>query len=151
MSTTVEMLERLVAFSMEWRTIPGVDPLGELAEMRRHVAERIEPAKRAVHLDAGLTLEPESWSPGLSTDPEHPLVSLVTEASGIGGCGKVSYATEAGVFHGAGIATVVRGPGHIAQAHKADEWIARSELDACDRFIRAAALRYAGAAAGAAR
>ena len=28
------------------------------------------------------------------------------------------------------------GPGHIAQAHQPDEWIAESELAACDSFIR---------------
>ena len=37
----------------------------------------------------------------------------------------VSYATEAGLFQAAGAPSVVCGPGDIAQAHTANEWIAR--------------------------
>ena len=50
--------------------------------------------------------------------------------------GKVSYGTEGGYYQNAGIATIICGPGHIAQAHQPDEWVAQSELDACDAFIR---------------
>lgn len=57
--------------------------------------------------------------------------------------GKVSYGTEAGVFQEAGIPSIVCGPGHIAQAHQPDEWIAESELAACDAFIRRLAVRLA--------
>ncbi len=56
--------------------------------------------------------------------------------SGTNAVGKVSYGTEAGLYANAGIATIICGPGDIAQAHRPDEWIARSELDACDAFIR---------------
>jgi len=50
--------------------------------------------------------------------------------------GKVSYGTEGGYYQNADIATIVCGPGHIAQAHQPDEWIAQEQLDACDAFIR---------------
>ncbi len=46
------------------------------------------------------------------------------------------FGTEGGFFHEAGIATVVCGPGSIAQAHQPDEWIAATQLDECDRFLR---------------
>jgi acetylornithine deacetylase len=50
--------------------------------------------------------------------------------------GVVSYGTEAGIFQGrAKIPTVVCGPGSILQAHKADEYIEISELEACDVFL----------------
>ena len=55
------------------------------------------------------------------------------------GCQVVSFGTEAGLFQKAGIATVVCGPGSIRQAHKADEYVATSQLNAClvmfDRLI----------------
>jgi acetylornithine deacetylase len=47
----------------------------------------------------------------------------------------VSYATEAGLFQDAGAASVVCGPGNIAQAHTANEWIAAAELDKCMTFM----------------
>ena len=43
--------------------------------------------------------------------------------------------TEAGLFQGIGIPTVVCGPGSIEQAHKADEFIAVSELRKCEAFM----------------
>ena len=139
----VNIIPEDAGFVMEWRTIPGDSAPGELDEMRRYVAENVEPAMKAVSKEAGVTLVPESWYPDLAIDPSHALVGLVSDAAGKRGCEKVSYATEAGVFQAAGIPTVVCGPGSIAQAHKPDEWIAQSELDACDRFVRNIARRYA--------
>jgi acetylornithine deacetylase len=48
----------------------------------------------------------------------------------------VSYATEAGLFQEAGMAAIICGPGSIDQAHKPDEFIARSELERCEDFMR---------------
>ncbi|MCC3862402.1 acetylornithine deacetylase [Pseudemcibacter aquimaris] len=48
----------------------------------------------------------------------------------------VSYGTEAGIFHQkGGVPAVVCGPGSILQAHKANEFVAISELEACDKFL----------------
>ena len=48
----------------------------------------------------------------------------------------VSYGTEAGIFYQkGGIPAVVCGPGSILQAHKANEYIDISEMEACDRFL----------------
>lgn len=48
----------------------------------------------------------------------------------------VAYATEAGTFQRFGFETVIVGPGDIAQAHQADEWIEREQLVACVRFLQ---------------
>lgn len=48
----------------------------------------------------------------------------------------VSYGTEAGIFHQkGGVPAVVCGPGSILEAHKANEFIEISELEACERFL----------------
>jgi acetylornithine deacetylase len=47
----------------------------------------------------------------------------------------VSYATEAGLFQDAGSPSVVIGPGDIAQAHTADEWITKDQVANCSRFL----------------
>lgn len=48
----------------------------------------------------------------------------------------VSYGTEAGIFHQkGGVPAVVCGPGSILQAHKADEYVDVSEIEACDKFL----------------
>ncbi len=48
----------------------------------------------------------------------------------------VSYGTEAGIFHQkGGVPAVVCGPGSILQAHKANEFVEISQLEACDKFL----------------
>ena len=49
----------------------------------------------------------------------------------------VAFGTEAGLFQRAGIPTVVCGPGHIAQAHQADEYVSLAQLAAGERFLQA--------------
>ena len=48
----------------------------------------------------------------------------------------VAFGTEAGLFQRAGVPTVVCGPGHIAQAHQADEYVTLAQLAACERYLR---------------
>lgn len=43
----------------------------------------------------------------------------------------VDFWTEAALFSAAGVPTVVYGPGNIAQAHTADEWVLLTDLDRC--------------------
>ncbi|MBB3174451.1 acetylornithine deacetylase [Endobacter medicaginis] len=122
-------------FDMEWRTVPGDDALAELTRLQDHVARHIEPALKAGG-GSGFVYEILNELPPLSLPPGHALAQSVRHASGHNAEGRVSYGTEAGIYQNAGIATIVCGPGHIAQAHQPDEWIAVSELEACDVFLR---------------
>ncbi len=134
--TILNIIPERAEFMMEWRTIPADDAETELARFRAHLARTIEPAMRAVLPGAGFSFAVQSWLPPLSLDADHALATMVKQASGSNSTGKVSYGTEGGLYQGAGIPTIVCGPGHISQAHQPDEWIAQSELDACDGFIR---------------
>ena len=128
-------------FEMEWRTIPGDDAAAELDRFRAHLCETTEQWMKAIDPDTGIVLEPLDELPPLALDPVHELVDLVKQATGRNHDGKVSYGTEAGIYQNAGIASIVCGPGDIAQAHKPDEWVAVSQLGACDAFIRRVAER----------
>lgn len=49
---------------------------------------------------------------------------------------RLGFGTEAGLIsEQLNLPTVVCGPGSIDRAHKADEFITRPELEACDRFL----------------
>ena len=63
--------------------------------------------------------------------------------TGANEAGRVAYGTEGGIFQHAGMPAIVCGPGDIAQAHTPDEWIAESELVACERFLARLADRLA--------
>ena len=74
--------------------------------------------------------------PGLALDADSPAVALARELSGANAVETVAYGTEAGLFQQAGIPSVICGPGSIEQAHKPDEFVKLSELDACEKFLR---------------
>jgi len=40
------------------------------------------------------------------------------------------------LFHNADISTIICGPGHIAQAHQPNEWVALDQLALCEAFMR---------------
>jgi len=65
--------------------------------------------------------------PPMLTDPKHPLVDALG-ASG-DGLGVAPWFSDANRFAEAGIPSVAFGPGAIAQAHTADEFIDLGELD----------------------
>lgn len=134
--TILNIIPEHAEFVMEWRNVPGDDAERHVEQMRAFVAAHIEPAMHAVHPATGFSFEITTVMPGMALDPNHELTAIVKQLTGSNSTGKVSYGTEAGYYQNAGIPTIVCGPGHIAQAHQPDEFVAQSELDACDAFIR---------------
>jgi acetylornithine deacetylase len=134
--TILNIIPEHAAFTMEWRPIPGDLPHRHLERMRAWVADTIEPAMKAIHPACGFTYDVALEMPGMALPPDHALATVVKQVAGSNSAGKVAYGTEGGFFENAGIPTIICGPGDIAQAHQPDEWIAESELAACDSFIR---------------
>lgn len=123
-------------FDVEWRNIPGDDPRQHLARFQTHVLTAIEPQTRALRPSAGFEYSVLLELAALSLPPEHEFARAVCEVSGVQAGGKVSYCSEGSLYQPAGIACVVCGPGDVAQAHQPDEWIAESQLIACDEFVQ---------------
>jgi acetylornithine deacetylase len=90
----------------------------------------------AMHSDTGFDYQVLLDLAALSLPPEHALARAACESAGTPVGGKLSYCSEGALFQPVGIACLVCGPGDIAQLHQADEWIAESQLAACDAFIR---------------
>lgn len=103
------------------------------------VLERIEtfsqqvllPEMQAVYPEALIELDFVGDVDGLEPMPDSEAVALAQELTGGNSVELVPFGTEAGLFQELGISTVVCGPGHIAQAHKPDEFVAVSEIEAC--------------------
>ena len=142
--TILNIIPEHAEFTMEWRNIPGDDVEAEFAKLRAHVAGTIEPAMKTVDPAAGFSYDVIDTIPGLALPERDPLVAMVQQASGSNSVGAVSYGTEGGLYEQAGVPTIVCGPGAIAQAHQPDEWIAASQLLACDAFIDRLAERLSG-------
>jgi acetylornithine deacetylase len=73
---------------------------------------------------------------GLDTAEDDEAAVLARQLSGNNDTAKVSFTTEAGLFHNAGIPTVVCGPGSINQAHKPDEFITLEQIGQGEAFLR---------------
>ena len=98
----------------------------------------LEPEMQAVAPEAGFEFIDRGEFAGLDTSAEAEVTLLTKHLTGRNSHSKVAYGTEGGLFSQAGIPTVVCGPGNIDQAHKADEWIAISELEKCGTVHRPA-------------
>ena len=120
----------------EVRTIAADDPDALVDGIVRHAREALEPRMQAVDPAAGFDFDRFAGFPGLDTAPDAGIVALAKALAGADCHSKVAFGTEAGQFQAiAGIPSVVVGPGSIDQAHKADEWIALSELEKCLGFV----------------
>ncbi|WP_029604840.1 acetylornithine deacetylase [Kozakia baliensis] len=123
------------SFDVEWRCVPGDKASQELARLQ-HFFEPFDEALRQYGPECGFFYEPLVDLPPLALSQDHPLTELVRQVTGSNQAGFVSYGTEAGIYQQAGMASIVCGPGDIAQAHKPDEWIAISQLERCDDFLQ---------------
>ncbi len=134
--TAVNVLARECKLSWEYRALPDSDTEALMRRIRNHVETEILPKYRKGWPDARYETEIVAAYSGLSFHDHSPAVALAREMTGANRIEAVSYGTEAGLFQDAGIAAVVCGPGSIDQAHKADEFVALSELEACEKFLR---------------
>jgi len=123
-------------FHYEFRNLPGTDVAAMQAEVRAF-AETLEPAMRMVAPDTGIRFEPICETPSFLAREDDVAVLLARRLAEAKSTTLVAFGTEAGLFQRAGIPTVVCGPGHIAQAHQADEYVSLVQLAASERFLLA--------------
>ena len=121
-------------FCLEFRVVPDEDVEAWIDAVRNAAAE-IEAGMRAVHPETGIDLAPFFGVPGLRPEPDGAAEALVRRITGDNGTHVVSYGTEAGHFQDAGFSAVICGPGDIAQAHQADEWLSIEQFDAGADFL----------------
>lgn len=120
--------------TFEFRGLPALDH-GALLGRVREACAAVEREMRARHDDARVTLSHVASAPGVDTPADAAVVGLAAAWGAIPSDDKVTYGTEAGLFAGAGIPTIVCGPGDIAQAHAPDEFIELDQIAACEAFV----------------
>ncbi|MBP2416645.1 acetylornithine deacetylase [Microlunatus capsulatus] len=118
----------------EFRTVAEDDPAAVIEEITA-VARGLEAEMRAEHPSASVDVRVMAQVPSLDSSPDGPAARLAVELGGTPSGDKVTYGTEAGQFADAGIDAVVCGPGDIAQAHAADEYIELDQVVACEQLV----------------
>ncbi|MDX2307687.1 MAG: acetylornithine deacetylase [Hyphomicrobium sp.] len=105
------------------------------AKFRAFAEHVLLPRMRAIAPEAAIDIARQNSVPAFQSEAGSEAVALALALTRQNETFGVSYATEAGLFQDAGAATVVCGPGHIAQAHTADEWIDEAEIRKCLAFL----------------
>ncbi len=132
----VNTIPEACEFSYEFRNLP-LQPWQDIqAGIERYVNDELLPRMRREFPAARIELERAAGAPGLEASEQAAITQLVRALTQDRSTRKVAYGTEAGLFQGIGIPTVVCGPGSIEQAHKSDEFVETEQLAQCEKFLR---------------
>jgi acetylornithine deacetylase len=139
--TAINILAAACEFGWDVRSLPGESAERVLKELERFAARRLEAlaaeGKRCtIHSEILADVPPLEADAGAAELLARAVSPVAGEPT------TVPFATEGGQFQRAGWPTVVCGPGSIEQAHKPDEYIERSELEACETFLDRAIAKH---------
>ncbi|MBR3370919.1 MAG: acetylornithine deacetylase [Rhodobacteraceae bacterium] len=93
--------------------------------------DQLREQMQTIHPEADITTDIVAEVVGLAPELVNPARALAMSLTGANGTGLVPFGTEAGLFQSIGIASVICGPGSIAQAHKPDEYVEIEQLARC--------------------
>jgi acetylornithine deacetylase len=134
--TALNILARHCMFQWEFRYLPGTSRDEIVERFIAHTNENVLPRLRRIAPEADIVTLPRAHVPALIATDGCPAEALAKQLTGRNHAEAVSYGTEAGLFQEAGIPSVICGPGNIQQAHKPNEFIELSQIDACTAFMR---------------
>ncbi len=141
--TALNIVPNACTLELEFRNLAQDDPAALLAELEADAAAVAAPWK-ADFPEAEVRLSATNSYPGLATADDAPVVAFAQSLTGANARVKLAFGTEGGLFSTRlAIPTVVCGPGSMDQGHKPDEWVARDQIAACDRFMDALLARLA--------
>ncbi|MDF0598253.1 acetylornithine deacetylase [Psychromarinibacter halotolerans] len=131
--TALNMIPETAVLEFEIRHLSGED-VPALLDRVRDAAAGIEAEAQKTRPEARIEMATFNTYPGF--DQAAPdAIGLVESLGGHLPPGKVDYGTDGGVIAAHGVPVLVCGPGDIARAHRADEYIAVAELGDCDAFL----------------
>ncbi|MCA9219446.1 MAG: M20/M25/M40 family metallo-hydrolase, partial [Planctomycetales bacterium] len=133
---SVNVVPDACVIEIDRRVLPGED----CQAAYRHVVDYVYQQLGEDAAGGNVVHEPPYHaSGGLSDENNGQLAARLGEcARRCGGAGQligVPFGTDASHICAAGVPTVVFGPGSIAQAHTADEWIALDQLHAASEIL----------------
>ncbi|MBI6782063.1 acetylornithine deacetylase [Pseudomonas syringae] len=133
----LNIVPNLCTMEFEYRNLPGDNPDALLEQLRERAEVLVREARQLSGV-ADIEIEVMNEYPALETHPSVEAVRLLHAFADPGTQHiKVSYGTEGGLFAGRlNVPVVVCGPGSIEQAHKPDEFIDESQMDAGERFLQ---------------
>jgi acetylornithine deacetylase len=122
-------------FQWQIRSLPQATPAEVPRDLTAFAKNALLPRMHQVTKEASVETETEGSVPAFVAKKSSEAVALALALTGADETHAVSYTTEAGLFEQAGCPSVICGPGDIAQAHAADEYVTVAQIDACMEFL----------------
>jgi len=122
-------------FGWETRALPGFDPMTLDRRLKAFAAEKCVPEMQRVAPETGIKVTATNSVPAYAAETRSGIVPLTLKLAGQNETLAVSYCTEAGLFQDGGAPAIICGPGDIAQAHTANEFVHIAELEKCLAFL----------------
>jgi acetylornithine deacetylase len=135
--TAANILARECRFAFDLRCIPDRDPEAVLGPFWQAVEDARRTLPHFEGCDLGIEVTRLADVPSLREETNgaaEQLSAILSDSKS--SALAVPYSAEAGQFQRAGWSTVVCGPGSIIQAHRGDEYIELSQIQAGARFMR---------------
>ena len=142
--TARNILARECSFQWEFRCEPEIAADAALQKMEAYAASVVLPKLRRRAPDAAIETVTQVAVPGLRAEPGSSAEALALRLARANHTIAAPFAAEAGRFQGAGVPTVLCGPGSIDQAHQPDEFIEIEEIESCISFMRRLAAELEG-------
>ncbi len=121
-------------FVFDCRTLPQSNS-DELINQIQQYADKLKVEMRKIYAQSDITFETIANAAPLATQDDAPIAYLGAALARNNLLGRVSFATDGGWLHQAGIPCVVVGPGDIEVAHKPNEFIEISQIEECLGFL----------------
>lgn len=121
--TAANILARRCEIVFDVRSEPGQTAQALLADFRAQVAD-LDARLKALDPDCSAVFEVLADVPPMAPETEGPAEAFARSLTGDNSPMRVvPFASEGGQFQGAGLSTVICGPGYIDQAHQPDEYV----------------------------
>jgi len=134
--TALNIVPQQCQFEFEIRNLPQQDLDALVHEIRHYASNVLLLDMQSRHPDSDIHFDEISYYPGLHTDPASAVIACTRAINPIDEIGdNVSFGTEAGLFDGLGINSLICGPGSIDQAHKPDEFVSREQMGFCNTML----------------
>ncbi len=134
--TAINIIPDRAELTFEYRALPEVDGPGLADRIEAYARDELLGELRRTHPDATLEVVSPGVLPALHPEDAGPAEQLVRTVRGTTDPAETApFGTDAARFQAVGISAVVCGPGDIAIAHRPNESIALSQLEAGRRFV----------------
>jgi len=133
--TAVNIMAGHCAFHWDIRSLPADDPMAYVERFNKYCEESVLPRLHAIAPGCRIESTVHASAPPLRFETDSDAEKICRMLTGDNEVRAVSYAAEAGHFQQNDLSAVICGPGFIAQAHQADEFISLEQVALGTRFF----------------